>query len=891
MLKTQVIKSFLTHHTHVDLSGLYNHDMECQVNVGQDGGERVEGDYKGRQWHGWSDGIQTWKSFRIPIGANTEPSFNDSEMKFSLDEHAEGIGMTGWDWKAKLSRWVAFDFDAIVGHSDKHAQKLDSQQLQHVRDEAAKIPWVTIRHSTSGKGLHLYVMLDPVITVNHNEHAALGRAILGTMSAQVGFDFNSKVDVCGGNMWVWHRKMKGTNGLQLIKEGGLLLDPPANWRDHIKVVSGRSKRTVPGFVAEGEVSKFEELTTHSNYVKLDEEHKKLIAWLTENHAMFWWDQDHHFLVAHTHDLQTAHEILGMRGIFKTVALGAKQGDHNCWMTPMRQGSWNVRRYGKGTGEDTTWTQDGHGYTTCYLNRDPDLQIAARANEGVEHPKGGFVFRNLGDAKSAALVLGADIDVPSYMLNHKARLLKHKDGRLVVEIDRQNDDTALPGWVNDPKKFIKIFNTQRDDPIGMDVGSYDDMVRHLVTGDGSDYGWVIKSSDTWHDEPLQHVNHVLTSMGLTKGVDLKTVLGVSVLQPWQIVNKPFEPEYTGDRQWNRNAPQFKFAPSYDKEVLYHPTWDLILRHIGKSLDHILPGNEWAKNNGIKFGSDYLKCWIASLFKEPLQPLPYLFLFGPQDSGKSVLHEALSVLITTGYQRADTALTSNSGFNAELESAILCVVEETDLKKNKQAYNRIKDWVTSRELSIHRKTKTPYHVVNSTHWIQCANESSACPIFSGDTRITVLFVDALVQQAKIAKRELIADLEKEGPDFLADILKLELPTSNDRLNIPVIETQEKLQVSQQNQNSLELFLEEQCFYVPGSMVTIDDFYKRFNDWLEPTERYDWSKIKVGRNLPSKFCKGRNATTSQWCYGNVSFVEGDSNGVPLIVHIDKLVPKVVS
>ena len=64
--KSQAIKNFLTLKTHDDLSRLYNHDMECQVNVAQDGGERVEGEFKGRRWHGWQrDGV-IWKSFRIP---------------------------------------------------------------------------------------------------------------------------------------------------------------------------------------------------------------------------------------------------------------------------------------------------------------------------------------------------------------------------------------------------------------------------------------------------------------------------------------------------------------------------------------------------------------------------------------------------------------------------------------------------------------------------------------------------------------------------------------------------------------------------------------------------------------------------------------------------------
>ena len=85
--KTQVIKTFLTDNTIADLAERYNHDMECQVNVAQGNGERVEGEYKGRQWHGWinQDSGETWKSFRIPYKANTDPEYTDTELNFNFE--------------------------------------------------------------------------------------------------------------------------------------------------------------------------------------------------------------------------------------------------------------------------------------------------------------------------------------------------------------------------------------------------------------------------------------------------------------------------------------------------------------------------------------------------------------------------------------------------------------------------------------------------------------------------------------------------------------------------------------------------------------------------------------------------------------------------------------
>src|SRR5262249_28336620 len=113
VMKTEAIAYVLGRKAPPDLAALYSRDMEGQGSVGQEGGERVEGEYKGRQWQAWTDGLQTWKNFRIPLSANTSPQDNDGPMNFNLEAHAEGIGMTGWNWRERDSLWVAFDFDAI----------------------------------------------------------------------------------------------------------------------------------------------------------------------------------------------------------------------------------------------------------------------------------------------------------------------------------------------------------------------------------------------------------------------------------------------------------------------------------------------------------------------------------------------------------------------------------------------------------------------------------------------------------------------------------------------------------------------------------------------------------------------------------------------------------
>jgi len=85
--------------------------------------------------------------------------------------------MTGWDWQKRCSRFVAFDFDSLVSHAKGIG--LSDDALEKIKEAASSLPYVEVRRSTGGSGLHLYVYLDGIPTQNHTEHAALARCILG----------------------------------------------------------------------------------------------------------------------------------------------------------------------------------------------------------------------------------------------------------------------------------------------------------------------------------------------------------------------------------------------------------------------------------------------------------------------------------------------------------------------------------------------------------------------------------------------------------------------------------------------------------------------------------------------------------------------------------------
>lgn len=894
--RSEALKAFLTASTWPDLATLYHSGMECQVNVAQDGGERISTEgYRGRTWHSYSDGIQQWFSFRIPKKAYSEPEDNDFKIRYDLAAHAEGIGMTGWDWREKTSKWIAFDFDAIAGHSPKHASTLSERELIEVKEVAYRIPWVTVRRSTSGSGLHLYVFLDNVPTVNHTEHAALARAILGKMAAVTGFDFTSKVDTCGGNMWIFHRKMSESNkGLELIKEGEILKDIPIAWKDHVEVIKGKRHKTLPRFIKDKDEDLFDQMTGQRPIIKLDTQHKQLLEFLEKNKACWWWDQDRHMLVCHTFDLKIAHQKLQLRGIFDTLSTGREQGaDHNCYAFPMERpsGGWVVRRYSPGIQETSNWDQDASGFTRCYLNCDPSLEITSRTHGGMEDEKGIFHFNDASEAVQAAKLLGIQLKLPEWTKGRSASLKQHKDGRLIIRVKREPTDRYddMQGWRENKGQWERIFNAQLQQPAESTAINYDNLVRHLVTETGEDYGWVLKTGNSWFNEPITHVRMALQALDFSDS-EIKKVLGHSVMEHWVLVSEPFQEEYTGGRKWNRGAAQFRFVPKQD-EPYHYPTWQKILDHCGKGLDNAISTDGWCQVHGIQNGADYLKIWIASLFQEPKEPLPYLFLYSEAEkTGKTTFHESLSLLMTKGCIRGDVALISSSAFNAELENAILCVVEETDLSKG-PARNRIKDHVTSPTIMIHEKGRTPYQTRNYTHWVQTANKYTECPIFQGDTRITMIEISEFELEDMVPRKQLFTQLEIEAADFLGMILKVEIPPSNDRLNVPVIDTEIKTQTQQLNRTPLQAFLEEMAFDAPGEVVLYSDLYNRFQEWLDPNEVHSWTKIKMGRDLPLQYPKGRlMSEKAQFHVGNLSFTKPEkTNGTRLILRNNCLVPEI--
>lgn len=855
MLKTQALKAFLETTGNRHLTSLYNSEMEVQVNVAKDNGEVISDVYKGKRWRGWTADGEIWKSFRIPWGADSFPNYTDSELSFNLAKHVEGVGMTGWNWSQTKSMWVGFDFDSIANHKAGMSQ----QELDNLLNAVANIPWITVVKSTSGKGYHLYIHFEtPIVTATHTEHAAVARSLLSVLTLETGFNFQANVDVCGGVLWVYHRKQEGTDGLSLVKQGHPMPSHkvPANWREHINVTAKRAKKVkTPG--------RLSELTAAQKSILLDSEHSRLLKWFSSAAERdFWWDSDHNMFVCHTLDLAKAHRELTLKGMFFTASSGSST--QNCFCFPATAGSWTVRRHGQNVKEHPYWTVDASGWTRCVFNAPAELESAAKTNKGIRNSKGEFVFLSHRDGVTSVNQMGLEFKLPDTIMLGPDRTfkIKTKGDLLIINVDKAPNEAPPEGFLQYKDTWEKVIDLPKTKK---ELAAPDELIRHAVS-QGTDGGWYIKTQDEWIFESRSNVLSVMVGKETYNKSDIEILVGKCVLAPWKMVNYPFADEYPGDREWNKDAASFKTVP----EEGTCDTWLRVINHCGKNLTDSVLADQWCIDNGIKSGGEYLLCWLAALVQKPTQPLPYLFMVGDQNTGKSTLHEALGAFIfKRGYARADRALTNPSGFNSEIANSVLCVVEETDLRVNKEAANRIKDWVTGKTISIRAMYRNVYDIANVTHWIQCANDSNYCLVMPGDTRIVVIQVDK--PETEIPKAILFNSLETEAAAFLQLLFSVELSDSPTRLAIPVLTTHHKRELESANKNELEQFIDNSCYVRKGRRTLFDDFFMSFLASIPAENRGSWSKNKVSRMFPRTgiLCKGKCGMENLTYIGNLTMV----------------------
>ena len=259
-----------------DLTARYRRGMECQVLVRP--GEPID-----RGASLYSENGVTWYPIRVPKKADAEPTWKDYPLHFPLSEYATEIGMSGWDWERRVSVWVGFDVDSILGD---HKEGLTPEQLEETRAALVRPSYIELRRSTRGGGFHIYVFVADIPTENHTVHAVLAKAILAKISADTGRDFSADVDCYGAILFCWsHRASEEKRSYELLKPSTQVLteaDLPG-WRD--AVLPPRTRKHQANADADDESSDlWDELSSAFPAVEEDAQHKRI---LEEYEARGW----------------------------------------------------------------------------------------------------------------------------------------------------------------------------------------------------------------------------------------------------------------------------------------------------------------------------------------------------------------------------------------------------------------------------------------------------------------------------------------------------------------------------------------------------------------------------------------------------------------------------
>lgn len=830
---------------------------------------------------------EVWGPTRWPRNAYSEPEGFNPKLTYNIGARVKAIGTTWWDWKAKKTIRLGFDIDSIIGHAD--GVGVSDEVIEQF--SSLDIPYLTVLRSTRGLGRHLYLeFADPFpVTENHHEHAAIARSLLPRLTRdakKAGFnvDFEAEKDVCGGVMWIHHvNATKENRGYEMIRQATECLteeDVPRNWRDHLSVVKGsRSKVLVRGWTPDGQTGgdELDEMSNANTKIELDDEHEKVLDALEDTGFSVMWVDDHHLCQTHTCALKDVHERLGLKGYFETDAPGDDPGKPNCFMRPRPGGGWDVYRFGKGTTEHSLWGLVGD-WTHCFFNTDPTFEQVMLRCGAEKHPqeKHGYVFSTPASVEEALRELKIEFTLPERAHDNRAIYMKQReDGLPVLTIEKSRSDKPVDfkgfaktgqGWQRLFNVVIDVKDESRQEELFL---KFDNDVRALrkrnftdaASKGGALTGWVVRdASQSWIEVPQEAVTLVMKSLGYD---DIDMLKGDAIFNSWLLTNEPFKPEYPGGRKWNRDAPQLRYQPAQldIDELPSHPWWDKYLNHLGSDLDDYIEDLQWPAEWNIRCGGDYLKVWLACMIRYPYDKLPYLFMWGGQETGKSMFHESIRLIITAGVEAADKALTNPQGYNGELQNTVLAYIDETDVASaGPDAYNRLKAWVTGLTMSIHAKYLQVFEAVNTCHFVQFANELKALPVFRGDKRITAMHIPPIMDP--IPKDVFMKHLVEEAPHFIYTLLNWDIPDAPSRLRLPVIETASKEEAIERRENLLMNFIADNCFEVDGSKISLKDFYTEFSSFLEPSERKDWSKRAVKKALSFHFPVGRGP-------GNVDFI----------------------
>lgn len=796
-------------------------NVEIQINVRTDIGTAHT--YKrpdGKQSRYRLDGSVKFWNIRHPKNAMEVPEWDTlPDLDWDLAKYVQEVGTTWFAQNGSLR--LGYDIDTLIGHKEG----VTAAEIATVERAVQALDYVEVRRSTGGDGRHLYVLLENVVLQNHVEHAALARAVMGQLCLDAGINFPAVVDCYGGNMWFSSRRATDANrGFERLKPATHRLtsdELPSNWREHLPVVE--RKRSTVVFAPGLDSDLWAELGSANVTTKPDDEHRRILDAYAETKHVLEYLADFGCWRAHTKGLEQVHERLGLRGMFTTKSEGTDPTSPNCYFFLRPNGSLYVVRY-KSQQED--WPHSTKtGEKATYFNVQLDLESATKAVGGVW--AGNYcTCPTQRQAKQLAKMFGFELpDLPS----DRHVNFKYRDANTLIAETQQRKGETPDGWAVGYRRLELAIPV---DSSGGDTNDLDSVVRHIVTTDKENAGWLMKAEDgNWIAEPKENCRDRIADRFDLKGPALAGAMGWLAANPYLLVNEPFAPEFLPGRRWNKFGAQLAVAPTYGGN---HPHFDAILKHVGSGLDQAVAADEWCQRHGVADGAQFLLLWAASRFQDPKQSLPLIYLYSKErDNGKSSFHKSLNLLLKRGCVEGVRML--NEQFNKLMLGAVLVYLDEE--KVDGKAAQKIKLYIDSDMISARLMRTDTFMFPNYSGWIACYNFKDGLPVEEGDERVIMVEVPLLHNDDKLPWREVMRPaLEAEASDFLGTLLTTEIPPSAGRLRLPVLMTGLKAEVTKYEAPSCNL--DELCDRIVDVMTDLKTFRGRSKDLIAQLGDGSWS-----------------------------------------------------
>jgi hypothetical protein len=664
-------------------------------------------------------------------------------------------GTAFWEWPEKKQHTVGIDIDT----DDNHAAGLATSAFAGALEAAKRVPWLEVRRSSGGKGLHLFPRFsEPVDVGSRAEASALALAVLALASREANFDFKAAKDCAGSNFWIC-KVDAAPNAYEVIKPATAALDIgdlPPGWRE-AKEARKRKIEFAPSTV---------ELSTE--HLEVEKQLQSL------NYSLIYVPEIGCYHV-HTHALQTAHEKFGYRGQFTTLSDGTDPGQPNAYMFPLPGGAFLVKRFGYAQ-EHSSWFSGPNG-KYALLNVDAPFVLAAQNFSHNKTTKGYAFGRD--NLVMMLTAIGENLEIPEMFADRTLFVKKVKDD-CQITVEKQESDPRVDNWTPTGKTWQRSFAI----PPESQAFQYADALRvsnvvRAITTDKESAQWCIKTDGEWIGTKASEIAYVLVAHGIKPS----GAMGLMREKPYHLVFEPYQEEYLPGRRWNREAPQLACRPA--DEAGETPTWDAVFTHIGSGLDEDIAADETCQRLGIVSGAQYLKLWTKLLIERPQQRTPYLFLTSRQNNtGKTSLGASICHLIDPGVAEINEEALVDK-FTGELEGKVLCLIEELDLRdRRNKAYATLKRVLTSKTLTIRKMRTDAYNVPNFTHFIHTANDARFVPCETEDMRIVMVNVNPITNFIESLKFE--EGIKRESPSMLRKLLDMPLPKPFGRFYLPVVQT---------------------------------------------------------------------------------------------------------